>query len=219
MKKTICISFCTLVFALIFVLNSCKKDKEEEKPIAAFSYSPSTVYIGTTVYFNNESSNAARYKWDFGDGQTSDLTSPSHSYSTSGNKTVSLTAYSESGAKMDYITKTINVKKGTGDVMFWTDSSTIYNITVTLKGTTKKITKYYNSTPSYCGASGCATYWDIEAGTYYFYASNNLYNWDGYVTVTNDGCSKMLLYAKKGEKQNNPETQSMEVMTLGIDEE
>lgn len=216
MKKYLTILSCSVAIVTLSALSSCKKDKVEEKtPTASFSYSPSTIYTGTTVYFTNYSENAANYRWSFGDGQTSNSTNPTHSYSTSGYKTVELTAYSESGAKTNSITKSLYVEAQKGDVMFWTDASTQYNITVTFRGTNKTITSYYTSTPSYCGSSGCATYWDVEPGTYYYTASNYLYTWSGYVTVYSDTCSKMLLYAKKGEKQTNPELQAQEKLTLG----
>ncbi len=220
MKKYFTIICCAVVLMSLTALNSCKKDKVEEKtPTAGFSYSPSTIYTSTTVYFTNYSENAANYRWSFGDGQTSNSINPTHSYSTSGYKTVELTAYSESGAKTNSITKSLYVEEQKGDVMFWTDASTQYNITVTFRGTNKTITYYYTSTPSYCGASGCATYWDVEPGTYHFTASNLLYEWDGYVTISSDVCTKMLLYANKGKKQTDPESQSQEMLTLGNDAE
>ncbi|QQS73062.1 MAG: M4 family metallopeptidase [Flavobacteriales bacterium] len=45
-----------------------------------------------TVQFTNGSFNAASYLWDFGDGTTSTLVSPSHTYATTGSYTVSLIA-------------------------------------------------------------------------------------------------------------------------------
>ena len=221
MKKYILLVSGLVVVLAAVVFSSCKKDSadSEKTPTASFTYSPVTIYTGTTVTFNNESQDAANYKWSFGDGQTSSSTNPTHSYSTSGYKTVELTAYSASGSKINTTSQSLYVNAAKGDVMFWTDESTVYNITVSFRGTNKTITSYYTYTPSSCGASGCATYWDIDPGTYYFTASNYLYNWSSYVTVYSGSCSKMLLYADKGEKQTNPESQSMEIMTLGVDNE
>src|SRR5262249_27714285 len=65
-------------------------------PEAAFSYSPSRVLIGNTVYFSNSTnvfgSPATVYQWDFGDGSTSGVANPTHVYTQSGTYTVTLTA-------------------------------------------------------------------------------------------------------------------------------
>jgi bacillolysin len=55
------------------------------EPIAAFSVSNA----GNVYTFSNTSSNALSYNWDFGDGVSSTLQSPSHTY-TSGSYTVTL---------------------------------------------------------------------------------------------------------------------------------
>ena len=48
--------------------------------------------IPATVNFSNLSSNAGSFVWDFGDGDTSHATSPSHTYNTYGQFTISLIA-------------------------------------------------------------------------------------------------------------------------------
>jgi hypothetical protein len=45
------------------------------------------------VQFLNNSTNATSYEWNFGDGSTSTLSNPSHTYVDGGNYTVTLTAY------------------------------------------------------------------------------------------------------------------------------
>ena len=59
-----------------------------------FSASDSTICQGTTVSFTNLSTGANAYLWDFGDGNTSNLQTPTHTYSTPGTYDVSLTANS-----------------------------------------------------------------------------------------------------------------------------
>ncbi|HEU5164498.1 MAG TPA: PKD domain-containing protein [Chitinophagaceae bacterium] len=61
-------------------------------PVAGFTYSVSSPFVPVTVNFSNTSINATGYVWDFGDGGTSTLVNPSHTYSTAGDYTVKLIA-------------------------------------------------------------------------------------------------------------------------------
>lgn len=82
------------------------------KPTASFS--ASTVYpcIGAPVVFTNTSPGAVSSVWDFGDGGTSTVTSPSHSYSGIGVYTVRLTVTDVNGCVDDTImTGYINVTR------------------------------------------------------------------------------------------------------------
>ena len=63
----------------------------ENHTIANYSYS----FNETTLTTINESWKAQSYEWDFGDGSTSTLKSPSHTYSMGGNYEIELTAMSE----------------------------------------------------------------------------------------------------------------------------
>ena len=64
-----------------------------QPPIASASQSaPSVSLPFATVSFTNTSTNAIGYFWDFGDGNTSSIVSPSNSYSFSGTYTISLVA-------------------------------------------------------------------------------------------------------------------------------
>ncbi len=58
---------------------------------AAFDADRRVTYIGKTVKFINQSTQASSWYWDFGDGQYSRQESPSHTYSTAGKYQVSLT--------------------------------------------------------------------------------------------------------------------------------
>lgn len=52
-----------------------------------------------TVQFENSSTGATSYKWDFGDGSTSTAREPSHTYTKTGSFTITLTAFNVSGCK------------------------------------------------------------------------------------------------------------------------
>ncbi len=59
--------------------------------------------------FVNQSSGAAQYRWDFGDGQTSTAVNPTHTYAQSGNYTVELTAYHACPDVLATVTRTVTV--------------------------------------------------------------------------------------------------------------
>jgi large repetitive protein len=78
-------------------------------PIVDFTASSLTGLVPATVQFSDASKNSpTSWLWDFGDGNTSILQNPSHTYSAAGNYTVSLRTInlvgSNSTTKPDYIT-------------------------------------------------------------------------------------------------------------------
>jgi PKD repeat protein len=87
MKKLIYIS---LILPLI--LYSC-----ESEPNAMFSVENAEPEVGQEVIFTNESDNANRFEWNFGDGYGSDEADPVHIYTGTGTFEVIMTAYSKKG--------------------------------------------------------------------------------------------------------------------------
>ena len=85
-----------------------------EIPVADFSYSPASPEVGENVTFTDESydpdGTIVTWSWDFGDGETANVTNPVHSYSSAGNYTVRLTVTDNSGDS-NYTTKIIQVKE------------------------------------------------------------------------------------------------------------
>jgi len=66
----------------------------EPLPLAAFHW----LTTGLTVSFVNDSQDADAYLWAFGDGVTSTLPAPTHTYTASGTYVVDLTAFNGCGA-------------------------------------------------------------------------------------------------------------------------
>lgn len=66
---------------------------EVKAPVADFSYE----IDGLKVTFTNKSTDAASYKWEFGDDETSKEQSPVHEYAAAGEYTVTLTAANSKG--------------------------------------------------------------------------------------------------------------------------
>ncbi len=76
-----------------------------DPPVAAFIGNPTSGTAPLSVGFTDQSSaNPTSWNWNFGDGATSTAQNPSHTYSTAGNYTVSLTATNAYGS--DTLTKT-----------------------------------------------------------------------------------------------------------------
>lgn len=72
-------------------------------PITAFSYS----IDGNTLFLANSSQYADSFLWDFGDGNTSTIINPIHTYEDQGTYTVELTAFNDCGAIS--FTKTLSI--------------------------------------------------------------------------------------------------------------
>jgi PKD repeat protein len=78
-------------------------------PVAAFTASPTAGVQPLAVTFTDTSTNTpTSWSWNFGDGYTSTLQNPSHTYTTGGTYTVSLTATNSKGSntltRTSYIT-------------------------------------------------------------------------------------------------------------------
>lgn len=68
------------------------------RPQAHFEISPSRAILpDDEIHFQNYSVNAVKFRWDFGDGSTSDMFEPVHKYSKFSNYDVRLVVYSEWG--------------------------------------------------------------------------------------------------------------------------
>jgi PKD repeat protein len=78
---------------------------------ASFSFSPSSPAPGQTVAFSDTSTGApTSWQWNFGDGGTSAVQNPSHSYASEGSYTVTLIAGNSSGS--DTVSRTFSVAEG-----------------------------------------------------------------------------------------------------------
>lgn len=78
-------------------------------PVADFIGSP-TVSCSGDIQFTDQSTNSpTSWLWDFGDGNTSTLQNPQHSYTSTGTYTVSLTATNAFGSDDEIKTSYINV--------------------------------------------------------------------------------------------------------------
>jgi gliding motility-associated-like protein len=81
--------------------------KIEIYPKAGFEF-PAQVCRDSAVYFQNLSHCSKSFSWDFGDGDTSSLSSPGHIHDTAGTYTITLIAYNDAGT--DTLQKSILVQ-------------------------------------------------------------------------------------------------------------
>lgn len=107
MKKT---NLIILIVAVIAIVNisSCKKESSAPVPFVLYNINVD----GSKVTFTNQSKGAAAYKWDFGDGTTSDEASPVHTYPGKGKYVPTLYATSSGGAKAEAST-VLHISKST----------------------------------------------------------------------------------------------------------
>src|SRR5207248_9615652 len=81
-------------------------------PTAAFT-SSGTNCLGDAVAFEDRSTSPSlaitQWSWNFGDGQTSTLQNPSHTYAASGNYNVTLTVTNSGGCSSTSAAQTVHV--------------------------------------------------------------------------------------------------------------
>ena len=99
--------FVVLAAGMLFATSSCKKEKVEQGPDVFFNIAVD----GLTVAFENKTTGAKSYRWDFGDGATSTEESPTHTYTEKGKYVPTLYATSESGKEYEAST-VLRISKG-----------------------------------------------------------------------------------------------------------
>ena len=98
----------TGLLMMVVVFTQCSDDEEPDTPVAVTAAFDTGTIDGLTVSFINASINGASYTWDFGDGNTSTDSDPTHTYAADGVYTVTLTA--KNGENEDMATKDVEVR-------------------------------------------------------------------------------------------------------------
>lgn len=152
------------------------------QPVANFNTSLSSGCAPLLVTFSNTSSGATSYSWDFGNGATSVLTSPSSTFTAPGTYTVKLTAIN--GTQSSTTTKTVTVISAPSVAFSATPLSGCPGLAVTFTNTTN------------LNVSGSATWnWSFGDGTSsnqknptHVYATPGIYN-VSLIATNGGGCT------------------------------
>ena len=99
------------IWASLLLVFACSDDETPlPTPLVSFTIDPAIPEVGVPVMFENLTTNAASYEWDFGGALTSDETSPTVIFETPGNVTVTLRAFTQDG-QVDSTSQTINIRQ------------------------------------------------------------------------------------------------------------
>jgi PKD repeat protein len=91
-------SLLAAITGLFFLVACGPDDKDDPKTDANFSISGYETPLPATITFINTSTNATTYSWDFGDGTTSTMSNPTHTYTLAGTYILRLKATGPNGA-------------------------------------------------------------------------------------------------------------------------
>lgn len=183
------------------MFSGCKKEAEPEpKPVADFSYTPGSTGL---MQFTNLSKNATVYQWQFGDGQSSTVSSPSISYSSNGQYDVTLIAKNAAGDQ-DLISKRVDITTipTTGNIVVGSAVKNRGQSDVYVDGTYAGTIKNYSlgGSPA-CGDPNWVTI-NKPAGTYLIEARCTYPTagyWSAKMTVVNGQCSPLTLTTNTGD--------------------
>ncbi len=211
-------------------------------PVAAFSGSPTSGEAPVSVSFVDASTNApTSWNWTFGDGGTSTAQNPSHTYTSAGSYTVSLTAANAFGSnvetKTSYITVTdppvggnyatvpysTGFESGTLD-QYWTTASTN-------NGRIQVFSSYSPHSGSYqlamdCSANGTFSYneanlalnlsgeTEVELNFWWKEFGDETHSGDGIYFSSNDGATFVKVQDLNGSSYTN---QTWQYFSLDVD--
>jgi large repetitive protein len=102
-------TFLLVFFGALALSSDCNRgNNTSDKPSARFSISGYEVPTPCTITFINISTNATSYLWNFGDGATSTLSNPTHTYVFNGSYLLKLKATGPSG--VDSVCKLVAIE-------------------------------------------------------------------------------------------------------------
>lgn len=137
-------------------------------PIANFTASPTTTCVGVVDFQDQSSAAPTAWSWNFGDGTTSTVQNPTHTYTAAGTYSVTLTTSNANGAdtlvKNNYITVNMPTAPTVGSSNVTVANGQTANLTVTSGGTIN----WYNSAQVLVGTGTSYTTPPMTASTVYY---------------------------------------------------
>jgi hypothetical protein len=91
--------------------NKCVETNTYPQPTGTFTAAPSGTTHGenfTASVSDSDGDSSFRYAWSFGDGATSTVQNPSHTYASAGTRTVTLTVFDQHGDQL-HVVKSVTV--------------------------------------------------------------------------------------------------------------
>lgn len=162
------------ILPMALALVSCQKE-----PVASCRISPDPAFAGEQVIFENLSTNAESFEWNFGDGSSSTDYNPTHIYAASGTYSVSLTAVGRNGS-FDVLYTDVEVIPAVADFYLTTElpyGNSYLNVQTDLVYVGEAVT--FNNTST----SGLSYEWDFGDG-YGSNAVSPVYSFDSPGTYT-----------------------------------
>jgi PKD repeat protein len=98
-----------ILTGLLFLFASCSKKQAQPQPVADFSIVYTNDVAPAKITFQNNSSQALTYSWDFGNGETSQEENAEHIFMNPGTYDVTLIA--RNGGQSTQVTKQITIQQ------------------------------------------------------------------------------------------------------------
>jgi PKD repeat protein len=161
----------------------CQKDSNNPTaparpdPIASFTYTGQTI-SPAAISFQNTSQNANKFLWDFGDGTTSTLLSPTKTYSAAGTFTIKLTATDSIAGKSSQASQQISILPGPIAAFSYT-GQTVTGATITFQNSSLNANSYswdFGDGTSSTAVNPTKTYSISSTYTVRLTATNTSYN-------------------------------------------
>ncbi len=169
-----------------------------EVPVANFTFSPNEdIIYELDIAFADSSSGATVYKWEFGDGFTSDETSPLHHYEHGGYFNVQLQVLNEYGCSSE-MTKVVNIDNTFYLFMpnsFTPDGDGLNDVFMPTFSSTEEIREYEFQVVNRWGeiifkTSDPKMAWVGNARDGEYYTHNDLFTWNVHVAFNNKQTDK-----------------------------
>lgn len=169
------------------ILSGCGSSLPQ--PVAKFSIASETNGV---VEFRNESTNASKYQWAFGDGSMSTDDSPVHVYEATGTYKVTLVASNDSESGVFYMNESVTVVPV--PYVFWMPTHDNGDMTLSIdKKVVGTLTAAFTDGVPDCGNVNCLTD-SLGNGDHAWRAEGTGVSFSGSFTTSTTGCHDIRIF-------------------------